>query len=81
MGQSKLLYDFKKDQINVTVKNISYAIESDSINDQKWIPQKEIRYSIDYNGLLISGNAEENGFIDLFQELKENIPFQLKPNH
>lgn len=77
MGQTEIIYLFKNDQIEVTQENQTYSTEGDSIDTQK-STSKKISYVIDLNGLLLSSDRDQEDIVDVFEEVKKSIRFELK---
>ena len=76
-GQAKIIYSFSSDLINVTEKEFAYKEDLKKVSSDKDMKvKKEITYTIDLNGKLI-GNADKER-IDVFQEFKKVVPFELK---
>lgn len=76
-GQAKIVYVFLPTQINVTEKEFTYKEDLKNVNSEKDMKiKKEIAYVIDYNGIPI-GNADKER-LDIFQEFKKVVPFELK---
>ena len=75
--EMKIIYFFKDDHINVDQENLTDLVEGDSINHHKWTSEK-FSYTLDLNGLLINSDGSEEKIYDIFQEVKNAVPFELK---
>ena len=76
MGQIEIIYVFEQNQINVSQENITYVTEGELINREKWTSEK-MSYVLDLNGLLISNNGNQEKIFNVFQEVKNAVPFLL----
>lgn len=75
-GQAKLVYEFSNNQIKVTEKDYNYQVPFVEVTEKDIKLVKDFSYTMDLNGVPI-GKADSDR-IDIFQEIKQNIPFILQ---
>lgn len=76
-GQAELIYKFFPTNIEVTEKRYEYKKDLKSVNEKEdLILANTVTYKVDYEGNILSNKPKE--YIDIFKELKESVPFELK---
>ncbi|MDR2123173.1 MAG: hypothetical protein LBP34_08620 [Flavobacteriaceae bacterium] len=76
-GQASVVYEFDTDKIKVLETKNSYKTEIENVKSDKDMKLEYKRsYFIDYSGNLIGESIPDR--IDIFQEFKKIIPFELK---
>ena len=76
-GKAIIQYKFNQKQIKVIEKQYSYKTTFDDVkSDDDIMLVNEQTYYIDYDGNLIGSPIENR--IDIFNEFKEKIPFEIK---
>lgn len=75
--QATIIYEFEMDKIKVFETKYFYKTELENVkSDEDMQLDYEISYFIDFKGNLIG--KEIPGRIDIFNEFKEIVPFELK---
>lgn len=75
-GQSKIIYKFLDDSIEVLEKDFFYKTNLLEVkSDKDIVLKKEIIYCIDFDGNLKRDTIKDR--IDIFKEFKKNVPFIL----
>lgn len=76
-GQAKISYTFTSGKIIVKEKKYTYQKQLQAITTQKDMNlTNDVTYEIDYNGNIIGDGVKNR--IDIFKEIKDNVPFELK---
>lgn len=76
MGRANLIYKFSKNMIKVTEKDYNYEVPFMQVTDKDIKLIKNFSYKMDLNGVLLE--KVDSDRIDIFQELKDAVPFVLK---
>lgn len=80
IGQATIIYEFEVDRIKVLETKYSYKTELENvISEEDMLLDYEISYFIDFNGNVIGKPIQDR--IDIFQELKATVPFDLRTKY
>lgn len=76
-GQATIIYEFEANRIKVLETKYSYKTGLENVkSDEDMQLDYEISYFIDFKGNVIGQPIQDR--IDIFQELKATVPFELK---